>query len=55
MHAFDNPISSMDLDDGMTMFVGPDPAGNLLEIGVVGTDEGPLIVHAMPARPQYLR
>jgi hypothetical protein len=39
----------------MTMFIGPDLAGNLYEIGVVGTDEGPVVVHAMKARPKYLR
>ncbi len=27
------------------MLIGPDRAGNLYEIGV-GTDEGPLVVHA---------
>jgi hypothetical protein len=37
------------------MFIGPDRAGNLYEIGVVGTDEGPIVVHAMQARPKYLR
>ena len=44
-----------DLDDGFTMLVGADPAANLLEIGVVDTSNGPIIVHAMPARPKYLR
>jgi hypothetical protein len=29
--------------------------GNLFEVGVVSSDEGPVIVHAMPARPKYLR
>jgi hypothetical protein len=37
------------------MFIGPDHAGNLYEIGVVGTDEGPIVVHAMRARSKYLR
>lgn len=44
-----------DLDDGFVMFVGADPAGNLLEIGVIDSTDGPIIVHAMPARPKYLR
>jgi hypothetical protein len=35
------------------MALGPDPAGNLYEIGVVGSDEGTLIVHAMRARLKY--
>lgn len=55
LHAFDNPVRTHDLDDGLTMLVGPDHAGNLLEVGVVASDEGPVVVHAMPARPKYLR
>ena len=42
-------------DDGFVMFVGADNAGNLLEIGVIDSADGPIIVHAMPARPKYLR
>ncbi len=37
IHAFNHPIFVDDLDDGFTMFVGADHAGNLLEIGVVDT------------------
>ena len=55
IHAFNNPICVDELDEGFTMFVGADPAANLLEIGVVDTTDGPIIVHAMPARPKYLR
>jgi hypothetical protein len=55
LHAFNNPILVEDLDEGLTMFVGPGPAGNLYEIGVVNADEGPIVVHAMRARPKYLR
>jgi hypothetical protein len=55
LHAFNNPILVEDLDERMTMFIGPDHAGNLYEIGVVSTDEGPIVVHAMQARPNYLR
>ena len=55
VHAFRNPIRIESLDDGFTMFVGPDLAGNLLEVGVIDSDHGPVIVHAMPARPKYLR
>ena len=55
LHAFNNPILVEDLDERMTMFIGPDRAGNLYEIGVVGTDEGPIVVHAMKARTKYLR
>lgn len=55
LHAFNNPILVEDLDERMTMFIGPNRAGHLYEIGVVGTDEGPIVVHAMKARPKYLR
>jgi hypothetical protein len=36
------------------MLIGADQAGNLYEIGVVSSAEGPVIVHAMPARHKYL-
>ena len=36
-------------------FVGADQAANLLEVGVIDSSDGPIIVHAMPARPKYLR
>jgi hypothetical protein len=55
IHAFNHPIFVDELDDGFTMFIGADPAANLLEIGVVDTNDGPIIIHAMPARPKYLR
>lgn len=55
VHAFNNPVRVEDLDEGLIMLVGPDPAGNLLEIGVVTSEEGPVIVHAMRARPKYRR
>jgi hypothetical protein len=54
-HAFDNPIRFEALDNGFLMLIGGDRTGNLLEIGVVDSDNGPIIVHAMPARLQYLR
>lgn len=54
-HAFNNPIRTEALDDALTMLIGPDHAGNLYEIGVVDTNDGPLVVHAMAARPKYLR
>ena len=55
IHAFNHPILVDELDDGFTMFIGADRAANLLEVGVVDTIDGPIIIHAMPARPKYLR
>ncbi len=37
------------------MYVGPSRAGLLLEIGVVEWHQTAAIVHAMPARPRFLR
>ena len=54
-HALRNPIRVDYLDEGLTMFVGPRPDGDLLEIGVVDGDHGPVIVHAARARAKYLR
>jgi len=42
-------------DDDVTLFLGPDRAVNLIEVGVAGTDEGPLIIHAMAARAGRFR
>lgn len=55
IHAFNHPVFVDELDDGFTRFVGADPATNLFEIGVVDTSDGPIIIHAIPARPKYLR
>lgn len=55
LHAFNHPMFVDDLDDGFVMFVGADTAGNLLEIGVIDSADGPIILAAMPARPKYLR
>ena len=55
IHAFSHPMLVEDLDEGLTMFVGADQAGNPLEVGVIDSSDGPIIIHAMPARPKYLR
>lgn len=54
-HAHRHPLRVAELDDGLTMFVGPARNGTLLEVGVADSDSGPVIVHAMRARPKYLR
>ena len=55
LHAFNHPILVEDLEDGLVMFVGADSGGNLLEVGVIDSNDGPIIIHAMTARPKYLR
>lgn len=55
-HAVENSVvgGRSDSDSGFLMLVGPDQAGNLLEIGVVVTDDIEYAIHAMRARPRYM-
>lgn len=56
LHAYRNAIDAWALDEGLVMLVGPDRSGALLEIGMVRSDDGTaVIVHAMKARPKFLR
>jgi hypothetical protein len=55
LHAFNNPVRYEDLDDGFVMIIGPTRSAHLVELGVLDTDHGPVIVHAMTARRKYLR
>ena len=55
LHATRNAIAQWRMGDDFTMRVGPSRSGELLEIGLLGIDsDDPVIVHAMPARPQSL-
>lgn len=54
LHAYRNPVRVFDLDD-LIMLVGADEAGRLLEIGVATAEGVEFIVHAMAARPRFLR
>ena len=54
LHAYRNPIRVFDLDD-LTMLVGADTAGRVVEIGTVVAESIEFIVHAMPAREKFLR
>lgn len=54
LHAYRNPIRVFGLDD-LIMLIGADQAGNLLELGVATGESVEFIVHAMPARPRFLR
>jgi hypothetical protein len=44
----------LQLDD-LTMLIGPGLSARLLEIGVAIGDGIDFIVHAMPARPKFIR
>jgi hypothetical protein len=54
LHAYRQPIRVFDLD-GLTMLIGADTSGRVLEIGVAVGDGVEFIVHAMPAREKFLR
>ena len=54
VHAYQHPIRVLHLDD-LTMLIGPDQSARLLEIGVSASDGIDFIVHAMPARPKFIR
>lgn len=54
LYAWRNPIRIFDEDD-MRMIVGPDRAGNLLEVGASTCGSEPRIVHVMVARKKWLR
>ncbi|MDX1621954.1 MAG: hypothetical protein R3320_13230 [Nitriliruptorales bacterium] len=55
LHAWAFAVDAYTLRDGIVMYVGPDRAGNLLEVGVVEWHDELAIVHAMPARDKFLR
>ena len=54
LHAYRNPIRVFELDE-LVMLIGADESGRLLEIGVVTGEDVDFIVHAMEARPRFLR
>jgi hypothetical protein len=54
-HAYAHPIRVFELDEGLVMLIGANPAAALYEIGLVHGDTGPVIVHAMRAREKFLR
>ena len=57
LHAVEHAVDQFIQEDGMTMFVGPNRAGNLMEVGVITlTDCRDAIAHAMrPPRTKYVR
>ncbi|MDH4168836.1 MAG: hypothetical protein OEW42_04520 [Acidimicrobiia bacterium] len=55
-HAWDNALGFYDInpdhDPPKSLCIGPDPAGNLLELLYLQLDDD-LIIHAMPLRPVF--
>jgi hypothetical protein len=54
LHAYRNPIRVYYVDD-LVMLIGPDASGRLLEVGLATAEGVEFVVHAMPARPRFLR
>jgi hypothetical protein len=57
LHAFRNPVRTFLFWTDLTMVIGADSSGRLLEVGVVESRDEPglVIVHAMTARSKLLR
>jgi hypothetical protein len=51
----DMPTRVFELDEGLTMIIGPNQAAIIYEIGVVDGVPAPVVVHAMKARDRFLR
>ena len=56
-HAIENALGAVTSParPDFTMLIGPDQALNMLEVGVMITDDDEFVVHAMKARAIYLR
>ena len=56
-HAFENAVAAITIPDQprFSMMLGPDQSAQLLEVGVLAGDDNDYVIHAMPARPKYLK
>ena len=54
LHAYRNPFRTID-QDTVTIIIGSNTHGNLIEIAVVQRDNQIQIVHAMKARAKFLK
>jgi hypothetical protein len=54
LHAYRNPIRVFVFDD-LTMLIGANRSGQLLEVGIATAEGVEFVVHAMPARPKFVR
>jgi hypothetical protein len=52
--AYRNPVRVFEFDE-LTMLIGSDQAGRMLEVGLTTADNVEFVVHAMTARPKFLR
>ena len=55
-HGVRNATHKIDMDEDLTMLIGPARDGAPLEIGVLGLDsDDPVIIHALPLRAKFYR
>ncbi len=53
-HAVNQSVVTGDQEDGKVLYLGPDRAGNLLEVVSVRRDDGTeIVIHAMRMRKMY--
>ena len=56
LHAVRNHIDSFELEDGVTMLIGPLESGALVEVGVTLSSDGVLVaIHCMNVRDKFVR
>ena len=56
LHAARTATRKVDMDEDLTMLIGPAHDGSPLEIGVLDWGgEDPVIIHAMRLRPKFYR
>ena len=54
VHAVEHALAAGEQDDGKVLYLGPDRAGNLLEVvAVVREDRTEVVIHAMRMRLNY--
>lgn len=55
-HALENAMRRVDFDERVSLLIGPDATGDLLEVivGDLDTDEA-RVIHALRLRPQFYR
>lgn len=54
-HAVAHPLAREELDEHRALWLGPDRAGNLLEVVVLHLDQSDMVIHAMKMRAAYRR
>jgi hypothetical protein len=56
-HCVENALMIEEVADDPVRYLvlGPDQAGNLLELVVLDRDRGPVVIHAMKMRAKYRR